>query len=86
MLIIYLLFSGVMLAFSSGSFVLNFKKIGFSIFSSIESGFHSVVSGITGTFGAAKELSRLRKDYDELVIKLENYEQMQRSNAEIRRV
>jgi len=84
-LIIYLLFSGVMLAFSSGSFVLNFKKIGFSIFSSIESGVHSVVSGITRTFGAAKELSRLRKDYDELVIKLENYEQMQRSNAEIRK-
>lgn len=85
LLIMYILFSGVMLAFSSGSFVLNFKKIGFTIFSSIESGVHSVVSGITGTFGAAKELSRLRKDYDELTRKLENYEQMRRSNAEIRK-
>ena len=85
MLLIFLLFSGVMLAFSSGSFVLNFKKIGFSIFSTIESGVHSVAKGVEDTFGAVKELARLKKDYEELSRKLEHYEQMQRTNADIRK-
>lgn len=84
-LLILILISGVMLAFSSGSFVLNFKKIGFSIFSTIESGIHSVVKGVGDTFGAVRELSHLKKDYEELTKKLENYEQMQRSNADIRK-
>ena len=84
-LLIFLLFSGVMLAFSSGSFVLNFKKIGFSIFSTIESGVHSVAKGVEDTFGAVKELARLKKDYEELSRKLEHYEQMQRTNADIRK-
>lgn len=85
LLLIFLLFSGVMLAFSSGSFVLNFKKIGFTVLSTIESGFHTVTKGVADTFFAVKELGQLRKDYDELTKKLENYEQMQRSNAEIRK-
>ena len=32
-----------------------------------------------------RELSELKRNYDELVIKLQNYEQMQRTNAEIRK-
>lgn len=73
------------MGFSSGSFVLNFKKIGFTVFSSVQAGVHKVVDGIGDTFGAVRELARLKKEYAELTKKLENYEQMRRSNAEIRK-
>ena len=41
-----------MLAFSSGGFVLNFKQIGFSVFSSLDKGVHFVVDGVANTFNA----------------------------------
>ncbi len=85
LLIALILISGVFLAFSSGSFVLNFKQIGFSIVSSMDKGVHFVTDGAKNTFNAVGELRKLRKDYNELVIKLENYEEMQRSNADIRK-
>ena len=85
LLIAYILISGVFLAFSSGSFVLNFKQIGFSIVSSMDKGVHFVTDGIKNTFNAVGELRKLKKDYNELVLKLENYEKMQRSNADIKK-
>lgn len=84
-LLLLILFSGIMLAFSSGSFVVNVKTVGFSILSSIERQVHAVANGITDAFSAVHELAKLRKEYDELAKKLENYEQMRRSNAEIRK-
>ncbi|MCQ2591645.1 MAG: rod shape-determining protein MreC [Treponema sp.] len=80
-----LLLSGVSLGFSTGGFVLNLKKIGFTVVSSVEKGVHFFVDGTVNTFNAVKELHKLKKDYNDLVIKLENYEQMQRSNADIRK-
>lgn len=85
LLIIYLLASGLFLAFSSGGFVVNFKQIGFSIFSSFDKGVHFITDGFKNTFNAVGELRKLQKDYNDLVIKLENYEEMQRSNADIRK-
>lgn len=85
LLVVFVLISGVLLGFSSGNFVLNFKKIGFSVFSSVQAGVHKIVDGVEDTFGAVKELARLKKEYAELTKKLENYEQMRRSNAEIRK-
>ena len=85
LLIGLLLISNTVLNFSGGGFVLNLKKIGFSAFSTVEKGVHFVVDGIADTFNAVKELKRLKKDYNDLVIKLENYEKMQRSNADIRK-
>ena len=85
LLVIYLLAGGIFLAFSSGSFVINFKQIGFSIFSSLDKGVHFVTDGVKNTFNAVGELRKLRKDYNDLVIKLENYEEMKRSNADIRK-
>ena len=85
LLIGLLLLSNIVLNFSSGGFVLNLKKIGFSAISTVEKGVHFVVDGIADTFNAVKELKRLKKDYNDLVIKLENYEKMQRSNADIRK-
>lgn len=85
LLVIFVLVSGALLGFSSGSFVLNFKKIGFTVFSSVQAGVHKIVDGVGSTFGAVKELARLKKEYAELTKKLESYEQMRRSNAEIRK-
>jgi rod shape-determining protein MreC len=80
-----MLISGVCLGFSSGGFLVNFSRIGFSIVSTVEKGVFVVSDTVKNTFGAVKELSELKKDYDELSKKLENYQQMQRSNAEIRK-
>ena len=85
LLVILVVSSCLMLGFSSKSFVLNFKKVGFSIFTTVEKGVVTVSRGFRNTFNSAKELSRLKSDYDNLVLKLENYEQMQRSNADIRK-
>ncbi len=85
LLVVLVLISGVFLAFSSGSFVLNFKAIGFTVISSVERGVHSVSTGVRDTFCAVSELGKLRKDYEELSRKLENYELMRRNNAEIRK-
>lgn len=85
LLIILLTISSVLLGFSSKSFVVNLKMVGFSIFSSVEKGAVSVTRGIRNTFNSAKELRKLKSDYDALILQLENYEQMQRSNADIRK-
>jgi len=84
-LALLLIVSGVFLAFTTGSFVVNFNRIGFSIFSSAEKGIFFVTNSVGRQFAAMRELSELRRNYDELVIKLQNYEQMQRTNAEIRK-
>ena len=85
LLIGLLLISNIVLNFSGGGFILNLKKIGFSAISTVEKGVHFITHGIGESFSAVKELRQLKKDYNDLVIKLENYEQMQRSNADIRK-
>lgn len=84
-LVLYILFSGIMLTFSSGSFVLNFKQLGFSTLGAIERGVHGIVYGIGGSFSAVRELAQLRKEYEILTKQLADYEQMRRSNAEIKK-
>ena len=83
--ILLLLISSFSLAFSSGSFVLNIKNIGFSILSTIEKGVSASVKAVTNTVNSVSELRKLKKEYDQLVIKLEKFEQLQRSNADIRK-
>ena len=77
--------SSTLLTFNSGKFVLSFKKIGFSVISSIERCVFSVTDGVKNTVTSVAELRKLKKDYNELVLKLENYEKMQRSNVDIRK-
>lgn len=78
-----ILISSLALAFNSGGFVINLKQVGFSIISSAEKGVHFVASGIVNTVNSVGELRKLKKEYNELALKLENYEQMRRSNADI---
>lgn len=80
-----LVLSGVLLSLSSGGFVLNFKNIGFSIFSAAEMQVHNISSGAQNTFNAVKELADLKEEYNKLLVKLEKYEIMQRSNTEIKK-
>ena len=85
LLIGLLLVSNIVLNFSSGGFILDVKKIGFSVFSTVEKGVHFVVKGVSDSFNAVAELKKLKKEYNTLVIMLENYEKMQRTNADIRK-
>ena len=84
-LVLLLIFSGGMLAFSSGGFVISFQQVGFTVLSSLQRGVHAVASGISSTVNAVHELSRLREENRELTEMLRNYEFMQRSNTEIRK-
>lgn len=84
LLAIYLIISGIMLAFSSGGFVVNFRDIGFSLMSGAQRGLYSVSSFFSGTVTAVKELSELKEKYEVLSKRLEDYELLQRSNADIR--
>ncbi len=74
-----------MLILSTRSFVLNVQEIGFSLFSGARSGLSAIGSFGTRTVAAVKELSDLRKEYAELVKRMEYYEVVQRDAAEIRR-
>lgn len=78
-----LIFSGMMLAFSSGSFVISFRQIGFSFLSSIQKGVNTVAHGFLSSVNSVHELAGLRKENQILKEKLQNYEFMQRNNVEI---
>lgn len=83
--LVLLFLSGISLGFSSKGFILNLKQIGFSVVSSVEKGVEATCSYFVDTFNSVKELAKIRKDYNELLLKLNNYEEMQRSNTEIRK-
>lgn len=79
-----LLFSGLMLGFSSGGFVINFQRLGFSVLSSLTKGVNTITSAIGNTVNAVGELSRLREENIALTEKLKNYEFLQRTNVDIK--
>ncbi len=83
LLLIYIIAAGLLLGFSTGGFVINFKQIGFSALSTVQHGAYSVGSFFSETVNAVKELADLREKYALLEKRLEDYETMQRSNAEI---
>jgi rod shape-determining protein MreC len=78
------LLSGVFLALSSGSFILNFKALGFSSLSVVEKGIHAVTSFVSSTVTAAAKIRGVRSEYESLAREFAHYEELQRSNAEIR--
>ncbi len=81
--IILVLFSGTCLGLSSGGFILDFKQLGFSIFSSVQKGVYTITSGVQNFFISIKELKNLKAEYEILTEKLKDYEYLQRNNAEI---
>ncbi|MBR4322656.1 rod shape-determining protein MreC [Treponema sp.] len=85
LLIVFMLFSGIMLAFHSGGFVVNFQSLGFTLLSSVQKGVSAVAGGVGDTFNAIHELARLREENRELTERLKNYEILQRNNTDIRK-
>ena len=83
--VILIAFSGIMLGFSSGGFVINFTKVGFTVMSTMEKGVHAVTDGVTKVFTSFKDYSNLKKEYKELTEKLKDYEYLQRNNTEIKK-
>lgn len=84
-LVVLILLSGVLLGFSSGGFLVDFNKVGFSVMSTMQSGVNAVSRGVTGFFGNIKDLFVMKKEYAEMKEKLANYDYLQRNNVEIRK-
>lgn len=83
-MLIYVFVSGIFLAFSSGGFVVNFREVGFSFFSGVQRSVYSISTFFSGTINAITELGELREKYTQLLGRLEDYELLQRTNADIR--
>ena len=83
--LILVIISGVSLALSSGGFIVSVKEVGFSILSAGQKGVNSVIAGVGNGVSAVKELAELKESYNKLVQQLEDYEYLQRNNAEIRK-
>lgn len=83
--LVLVLISGITLALSSGGFIISVKEVGFSIFSTGQKGINAVISGVGNGVSAVKELAELKESYNQLVQQLEDYEYLQRNNAEIRK-
>lgn len=85
LLIALLIISSVLLTFSGGKFIVDFKSVGFSVAAGTENAVHSLAAFVTDTVSAVRELAELRTKYAELTEQLKDYELLQRSNADIRR-
>ena len=84
-LALMILFSGLMFGLSNGGFIINFNKVGFTVFSTMQKGVHLVADGVGKFFTSVHEIVVLEKEYKILEEKLKDYEYMQRNNAEIRK-
>ncbi|MDR2097935.1 MAG: rod shape-determining protein MreC [Spirochaetaceae bacterium] len=73
-----------LLLFSTRSFVINIKDAGLSVFSGIRGSIHTVSSFVSRTLLSINELVILRREYNELLDRLDRYEHLERSAAEIR--
>lgn len=84
-LVLMIAFSGISLGFSGGGFIVNFDKLGFTVFSSLQKTVHAVENVFTGTVTAVRDMAHLRSEYQQLTEKLKDYEFLQRNNTEIRK-
>lgn len=84
-LVLMIAFSGISLGFSGGGFIVNFDKLGFTVFSSLQKAVHAVENVFTGTVTAVRDIAHLRSEYQQLTEKLKDYEFLQRNNTEIRK-
>lgn len=84
-LVLMIAFSGISLGFSGGGFIVNFDKLGFTVFSSLQKAVHAVENVFTGTVTAVRDMAHLRSEYQQFTEKLKDYEFLQRNNTEIRK-
>ena len=84
MLVLLTVGSGILLAINSGGFLLDFNRIGFTVMSTMSKYVYVVTDRVADSVNSVRELSSLKKKYEELSEKLKDYEYMRRNNAEIR--
>lgn len=80
--LVFLLLSILLLAFSGGGFISNFKRVGFSVISQTERVLYSASSFFGDTVSAVRELADLKEKYAKAQEKLADYEMLQRQNAD----
>ena len=85
LLAFFILLSGNWLAFHSGSFIVNFNTVGFSLVSSVQEGVANVFGFGKRIITAVHDVVLLEKEYKALTEKLKDYEFMQRNNTEVRK-
>ena len=78
------LFSFLMLFFSSHNILVDAKNVGLSMFSGLRAGIDGASSAVSRTVWAIRELASLRREYEELIQRITRYEQLERTAAEIR--
>ena len=81
--VILLIASSVLLLLSTRDFIFGVKNVGLSIFSGIRGGIHEVNSFFSRSISSISELASLRQEHANLLIQLDRYEELERSNAEI---
>jgi rod shape-determining protein MreC len=77
------LISFSILLFSTRGFIVDFKNTGLSLFSGIRGGIAGVSSLVSRTALSIQELATLRREYAELTERMNRYEQLERSAADI---
>ncbi|MDR1955535.1 MAG: rod shape-determining protein MreC [Treponema sp.] len=78
------LLSFLLLYFSDSGFIVDFKDVGLSFFSGVRIGIYELTSFVSRTVLSVRELATLRQEYAELISRMNRYEQLERSAAEIR--
>jgi len=73
-----------LLFFSSRSIVMDVKDMGLSMYSGLRYSIHKLRAFISGTVLSIQELAALKEQYEELSERLNRYEQLERSAADIR--
>ncbi|MDR2701884.1 MAG: rod shape-determining protein MreC [Spirochaetaceae bacterium] len=74
----------LLLFFSSRSVVMDAKDMGLSMYSGLRYSVHKLRAFIFGTVLSIQELAALKEQYEELAERLNRYEQLERSAADIR--
>ena len=82
--IIFITVSFSALILSTQNFTVEFKNLGLSLFSGLRGGIYEVSSFVSRSVLSIRELSILRREYNELAERISRYEQLERSAAEIR--
>ena len=81
--VLLIIASSVLLLLSTRDFIFGVKNVGLSFFSGIRNGIYEVSSFASRTIMSIRELSDLRRDYEELLRQLDRFEELERTTAEI---
>jgi len=81
--IVLALISFLTLFFSSRAALEEFRNLGLNMFSGVRGGINEISSAVSRTVLSIQELSSLRLEHTELMERLERYQQLERTSAEI---